>query len=136
MFCLRQFVACWIGCRGTRVEIVRIDSAVPLAHSLECCCSRGTARQTVAIAEDMSDASLSLSGFGAVQVWKRVNPVRRAVTLLRNMAGAGEVKFFTCLCRTSLLSAFERFFLDLCASSLVAALFESQWSALPTSAHS
>ena len=97
MFCLRQFVACWIGCRGTRVEIVRIDSAVPLAHSLECCCSRGTARQTVAIAEDMSDASLSLSGFGAVQVWKRVNPVRRAVTLLRNMAGAGEVKFL-CVC--------------------------------------
>ena len=57
-------------------------------------CSRGTARQSGAIAEDMSDASLSLSGFGAVQVWKRVNPVRRAVTLLRNMAGAGEVKFF------------------------------------------
>ena len=80
--------------------------------------------------------SLSLSGFGVVQVWKRVNPVRRAVTLLRNMAGAGEVKSFTCLCRTSLLSACERFFLDLCASSLVAALFESQWSALPTSAHS
>ena len=27
---------------GTRVEIVRFDSAVPLAHSLECCCSRGS----------------------------------------------------------------------------------------------
>ena len=80
--------------------------------------------------------SLSLYGFGAVQVWKRVNPVRRAVTLLRNMLGAVEVKFFTCWCRTSLVSAFERFFLDLCVSSLVAALFESQWSALPTSAHS
>ena len=37
--------------------------------------------------------NLSLSGFDAVQVWKRVNPVRRVVTLLRDMAGAGEVKF-------------------------------------------
>ena len=43
--------------------------------------------------------NLSLSGCGAVQVWERVN-----------MAGAGEVKFFTRLCRVSLLSAFERFF--------------------------
>ena len=38
-----------MGCRefsgglgGTRVEIVRSDSAGPLAHSLECCCSRGS----------------------------------------------------------------------------------------------
>ena len=79
--------------------------------------------------------SLTLCGFGAVQVWKRVNPVRRAVTWWRNMLGAVEFSFYFVGAETSLLSAF-RFFLDLCVSSLVAALFESQWSALPTSAHS
>ena len=71
-----------------------------------------------------------------MQVWKRVNPVRCAVTLLRNMLGAVEVSFLSVGAETSLLSVFERFFLDLCVSSLVAALLESQWSALPTSAHS
>ena len=80
--------------------------------------------------------SLSLSGFGAVQVWKRVNPVRRAVTLLRNMTGAVEVKFLLVGAERPCCLLLSGFFLDLCVSSLVAALFESQWSALPTSAHS
>ena len=45
----------------------------------------------------LASVSLSLSGFGAVQVWKRVNPFRRDVTLLRNMAGkceVGVIRFF------------------------------------------
>ena len=68
-FCLRQFVALRIGCRVSSDKGWKIRICV------------------------FAFVSLSLSGFGAVQVWKRVNPVRRVVTLLRNMAGAGEVSF-------------------------------------------
>ena len=56
--------------------------------------------------------NLSLPGCDAVQVWERVNPVRCAVMLLRDMAGAGVVKVLRFLCRVSLLSASERFFLS------------------------
>ena len=70
MFRLRQFVAFWIGCRVCSDDGWKIRICVFFAF-----------------------VSLSLYGFGAVQVWKRVNPVRRAVTLLRNMLGAVEVKF-------------------------------------------
>ena len=70
-----------------------------------------------------------------MQVWKRVNPVRRAVTWWRNMLGAVEVSFYLLVLKRPCCLLLG-FFLDLCVSSLVAALFESQWSALPTSAHS
>ena len=53
---------------GTRVEIVRIDSAVPLAHSLECCCSRGTARQI------FTREVIEQSGSGNVAVKSEVIP--------------------------------------------------------------
>ena len=43
--------------------------------------------------------NFSLSGCDAVQVWERVN-----------MAGAGEVKFFTCFVPSVLVVCFVRFF--------------------------
>ena len=55
---------------------------------------------------------LSLSGFDVVQVWKRVNPVRRVVTLLRDMAGAGEVKFLRVCAECPCCLLLSGFFLD------------------------
>ena len=60
--------------------------------------------------------SLSLSGFDAVQVWKRVNPVRRVVTLLRNMAGAGEVKFLRVCAERPCCLLLSGFFSIVCIS--------------------
>ena len=46
----------------------------------------------------LASVSLSFSGLGAVQVWKRVIPFRRGVTLLWNMAGKCEVSIIRVFC--------------------------------------
>ena len=79
---------------------------------------------------------LSLSGLDTVQVWKRVNPVRRVVTLLRNMAVQVRSSFLRVCAECPCCLLLSGFFLDCVHPHLVAALFEGQWSALPTSAHS
>ena len=46
----------------------------------------------------LASVSWSFSGFGAVQVWKRVNPFRRDMTLLWNLVGKCEVSVIRVFC--------------------------------------